>query len=97
MQWTRISRDNTILLVLALAILALVVPLKIFLTPLVLHLAGLCRSLKPYQPERNDRDPNGTKATRMMRDGMAGIDKWVKDVDVPYTGKWVFTIVCNTL
>ena len=95
MQWTRITRDNTILLVLALVVLALVVPLKTFLTPLILHLAGLCGLVKPYQPERNDHD--GAEETVMMRDGMAGIDKWVKDFDVHYSGKWVFTIVCNTL
>ena len=83
MQAYRITRENTILLVIVLFILALVIPLKGIFTPLLLHLAGLCGFLKPYQPDSNNQENAAEDA--LMPD-KTGIDKWVKQCDCPYTG-----------
>ena len=56
--------------------------LKNILTPLLLHLVGLCGFLKAYVPVNPD-----VLESAMVKDTMAGIDKWVKQCDVPYTGK----------
>jgi hypothetical protein len=83
----RISRVNTIGLVILLVLVVIALALRNIIEPLVHQALGACGFLKAYQP-REDGDGNDSVSISAKDTEVQGVDKWTKQCSVPYTGTW---------
>merc|ERR1719201_1226014 len=83
----RISRVNTIGLVILLVLVVIALALRNIIEPLVLQALAACGFLKAYQP-REDGDGNDSVSITAKDIEVQGVDKWTKQCSVPYTGTW---------
>jgi len=83
----RISRVNTIGLVILLVLVVIALALRNIIEPLVHQALAACGFLKAYQP-REDGDGNDSVSITAKDTEVQGVDKWTKQCSVPYTGTW---------